>query len=58
MKVEVKDNSIVITLPLQGAALSKSGKTYTVATTNGFKESTAEVEGKKVSVSVNAFIKK
>lgn len=56
MKTEVKDNQIIITLPLQQSQLSKSGKTYIVAGTGGFTKTTATIDGKPVSISVNAII--
>lgn len=58
MKVEVKDNKLHIEIDLQKPTLSKSNKTLIVATTNGFTTSTAQVDGKPVSVSINAFIPK
>jgi len=58
MKTEIKDNSLVITIPLQPPHPSKSGKTLLVATTNGNKASTAVVDGKPVVISVNAYIAK
>lgn len=58
MKAEIKDNNLVITIPLATPRPSASGKTLIVATTSGFAETTAEVNGKPVSVSVNATIRK
>ena len=55
---KVKDGKLVIEIPLQTPQPSKSGKTLIVATTSGFTPTTAEVKGKPVMVSVNAFIKK
>lgn len=58
MKAVIKDGNLIITLPLKKGEPSKSGKTLTVATTNGFMVSDAETEGKKITISVNASIKK
>lgn len=58
MKVEVKGKDLVITIPMQEPKLSASGKTLVVATSSGNKESTAEVSGKKITVGVNAYIRK
>ena len=58
MQVEIKDNKLVITLPLQAPRPSASGKTLVVATTSGNKASTAIVDGKPVIVGVNAYIQK
>ena len=55
---EIKDNNLVITIPLQKPELSSTGKTYIVASTRGFAHTTAVVDGKPVSVSVNAYINK
>ena len=57
MEATIKGNQLIITIDLQKAALSKSGKTLTVASSNGFKQTDAKVDGKPVSISVNAFIK-
>ena len=58
MEAKVEKGKLVITIPLQTPAPSKSGKTLIVATTSGFASTTAEVNGKPISVSVNAYIKK
>lgn len=58
MNVEIKNGSLVITLPLQPPSASKSGKTLIVAGTGGFVKTQAEVNGKKVSIAVNAVIAK
>ena len=55
-KTDAKGN-LVLTLPMQSPAPSKSGKTMIVATTGGFVPTAAEVNGAQVSVSVNATIK-
>lgn len=58
MKVEIKDNTMIITIEIEKPRLSASGKTYVVASTGGFRPSTAEVNGKPVSINLNAVIKK
>ncbi len=58
MKAEIKDNNLVITIPLEAPRSSTSGKTLLVATTNGFAKTTASADGKPISVSVNATIRK
>jgi len=57
MKVSIEKNELVIRLPLTAPTPSKSGKTLLVATTHGLQNTTAEVDGKSVIVSVNAMIK-
>lgn len=60
MTVEFKGNDLVITIKgakkknLKGYSLSKSGKSYTIASSGGFKETELEIDGKNVHVNVNA----
>jgi hypothetical protein len=56
MKVEIKDNAIMITLPLQTPTLSKSGKSHIVATTNGFVSTEVTIKDKPVKIAVNVII--
>ena len=60
MKTEIdpKTNELIIRLPLQSPAPSKSGKTLIVATTAGIVQTSVEVNGKPISLGVNAFIAK
>ncbi len=59
MKVEVdqKTNELVIRMPLQTPQRSASGKTLVVASSRGNVETTAQVDGKPVTVGVNAYIR-
>jgi hypothetical protein len=57
MKVEIKNNEIVISLPISPRP-SNSGKTTVIASTAGNQASTAVYDGKPVVVGVNAYIKK
>lgn len=57
MKVTIEKNELVIRMPLQKPQPSKSGKTLVVATTGGFVQTDAKVEGKAVSLSLNAVIR-
>lgn len=58
MKAEIKGSNLVITIPatVKKPQPSKSGKTLTVASSGGFKETELEVEGKKVHINLNAYI--
>lgn len=56
MEAKVKDGQLVLTIPLQDAKPSKSGKTMVVASTGGFVATTAQVDKKPVKVSLNAII--
>lgn len=59
MKVEVVGNNLVITIPIaQDPQPSASGKTLIVATSGGNKETDVLVQGKKVVVGLNAYVKK
>lgn len=58
MKVTVEGTDLVIRIPLQTPRPSASGKTLVVATSGGNKQTAAEVNGKPVTVGVNAYINK
>ena len=57
MKVTIKDNILHIEIPLHAPRPSSSGKTLTVASSNGNKPTEATVNGQPVIVGVNAYIK-
>lgn len=54
---QIEDGYLVIRIPLQAPTRSASGKTLTVATTNGFTATPAQLDGKPVHISVNAYVK-
>lgn len=56
MDVQVKDGKLVISLPLQTPAPSASGKTLVVASTRGNVKTSALVDGKPITIGVNAYI--
>ena len=56
-KIDGKDH-LKIVLPIEQGKVSTSGKTFIVAGTGGFMKTEAKVQGKEVSISVNATIKK
>jgi hypothetical protein len=56
MTVEVKDGNLHIVLPMQQPSPSKTGKTKVVASTHGNIQTQAEVEGKPITIGVNAYI--
>lgn len=58
MKAEIVNGNLVITIPMQEPTPSASGKTLVVATSSGNRETTAKVNGKNITVGVNAYIKK
>lgn len=53
---EIKDGALVITVPMQKPTLSASGKTLVIATTHGNVPTTLVVDGKPVTIGVNAYI--
>ncbi len=59
MKVTVEGNDLVIRVPMNPTPTpSATGKTLVVATSRGNQVTTAEVDGKQVTVGVNAYIKR
>ena len=58
MTVEIKGNKLCIEIDLEIPTLSSSGKTLVVASTRGNAVTTAEVNGKPISIGLNAYIKK
>ena len=57
MKVEIKDNKLYIEIDLQTPTPSTSGKTLVVASTRGNTVTSAMVDGKPVTIGLNAYIK-
>ena len=51
-----KTNELVIRVPLRTPAPSKSGKTLVVATTGGNLRTAVLVEGKPLTIGLNAYI--
>ena len=56
MKAEIIDGNLVLTLPLEKPTASASGKTLVVASTHGNQKTQLLIEGKIVTVGVNAYI--
>ena len=54
--VEIKGDKVIITLPRINRP-SNSGKTTLIACTNGAMATTFQVDGKPVTLNVNAYIK-
>lgn len=57
MKVEIKGNKLCIEIDLERPIKSSSGKTLVVASTHGNVVTSVEVDGKPVTVGLNAYIK-
>lgn len=58
MEATIKDNKLIVTIPLNDPRPSSSGKTLVVASSSGGKKTGAKVNGQEVSVNITAWIKK
>ena len=58
MTVEIKGNKLCIEIDLEKPAPSSSGKTLVVASTRGNAVTTTEVNGKPITIGLNAYISK
>lgn len=58
MSVEIKDNKLCIEIDLQKPEPSSSGKTLVVASTKGNIVTEVMVDGKPVTIGLNAYIKR
>lgn len=57
MKATIKNNVLTIEIPLQHPTPSSSGKTLVVASSRGNVVTTATVDGKPITIGLNAYIK-
>jgi hypothetical protein len=57
LKVEIKGNKLCIEIDLQEPTPSSSGKTLVVASTRGNVVTSAKVDGKPITIGLNAYIK-
>jgi len=58
MKVEIRDGKLCIEIDLEKPTLSTSGKTLVVASTRGNAVTDVLVDGKPVTIGLNAYISK
>jgi hypothetical protein len=58
MTAEIKGNKLCIEIDLDKPTPSSSGKTLVVASSHGNSITTAEVDGKPITIGLNAYIKK
>jgi hypothetical protein len=58
LKVAIKDNKLFIEIDLEKPTPSSSGKTLVVASSHGNTVTTTEVDGKPVTIGLNAYIKR
>ena len=57
MNVEIRNNKLCIEIDLENPTPSASGKTLVVASTRGNMVTEAKVNGKPVTIGLNAYIK-
>jgi len=57
MNVEIKDKKLCIEIDLEEPKPSAFGKTLVVASTRGNTVATAEINGKRITIGLNAYIK-
>ena len=57
MEVTISKNKLIIEIELQPPTPSASGKTLVVATTRGNVVTQAQIDGKPVTIGLNAYIK-
>lgn len=55
--VEIKNGKLIVTLPICTPTPSATGKTLVIASTRGNMQTSAMVNGKPVTVGVNAYIR-
>ena len=58
MKVEIRDNKLFIEIDLEKPTPSSSGKTLVVASTRGNTVTDVEIDGKPITIGLNAYIKR
>jgi len=58
MKVEIRDDKLCIEIDLETPTPSSSGKTLVVASTRGNTVTDVEIDGKPVTIGLNAYIKR
>ena len=56
MQVSIKNNTLIVEIPMQRPTPSASGKTLVVASSRGNKVTTALVDGKPITLGLNAYI--
>lgn len=58
MTIEKRDNKLIIEIDLEKPTPSSSGKTLVVASTHGNTVTNVEVDGKPITIGINAYISK
>lgn len=57
MNAKIEKGNLVVVIPLQEPTPSASGKTLVVASTHGNQATTVEINGQKVVIGLNAYIR-
>jgi hypothetical protein len=57
MNAKIEDGNLVVTIPLQEPKPSATGKTLVVASSHGNQRTSVEINGKPVTIGLNAYIK-
>lgn len=57
MQVKIEGGNLIITIPMTKPTPSASGKTLSVASSHGNVQTAAIVDGKPVTIGLNAYIK-
>lgn len=58
MQAAIEGKDLVIRIPMQSPTISKSGKTLVLASTHGNVKTAVLIEGKPVTIGLNAYIAK
>jgi len=58
MQARIEGNKLIIEIEMQPPTVSASGKTLVVASSRGNKTTEAKVDGKPVTIGLNAYIYK
>ena len=58
MEVKIENKKLIINIDLQKPTPSESGKSLVVASTHGYIPTECTIDGKKIKVGLNAYIKK
>ena len=58
MEVKIENKKLIINIDLQKPTPSESGKSLVVASTHGYIPTECRIDGKKIKIGLNAYIKK
>jgi hypothetical protein len=58
MEVRIENKKLIINIDLQKPTPSESGKSLVIASTHGYVPTECRIDGKKVKIGLNAYVKK